>query len=467
MDVRPDRVRDDGDETVSTVAERLTQFLRKYRDAGLPAEPVHEAKRLLLNQLKASVGAADQDLVRILCDYAPKTGLPGDAAHVLWRGTETTTEYAAMINGALFEVLDFHDTYIPTYLHAVSGILPAVLAAAERDEASGAQVLNALALGIEVELACAEILMPTAYFRGFIPLGLVGGVGAAAGCAVLADLDDAATCTAISLAMSTAGGTYATVGSMGLPYVTGWTARNGLASSDLAARGITAPVTAFEGDKGMLESYSNESPDKIDGILGELGTRWRIHGQSFKTMPTETITHGPLECALALLSRAEGRDLERLVFGVSPIVVKIADERFERFGTPSSELEARFDLRFCVAAAWLRGHFTLAEMQETAYTDRHILALRDKVELVADEAQETFDGAWGEVSYADGSSDRIAISAFAGTVAKPLTDDELVAVFHTAADGFIERAKVDDIARVVWALDLAPDTSELTALLVL
>jgi 2-methylcitrate dehydratase PrpD len=451
---------------MNTVSEQLTEFLRRYRDSGLPPEPVHEAKRLLLNQIKASVGAADQPLIRILSEYAGGAPAAGDTAHVLWLGSEATAEHAAMINGALFEVLDFHDTYIPTYLHAVSGILPAALAAAEVRGSPGVKLLGALALGIEVELACAEILMPTGYFRGFIPLGLVGGVGAAAACSVLADLDDDATCTAISMAMSTAGGTYATVGSMGLPYITGLTARNGLMISELAGRGITAPVTAFEGDKGMLESYSDESPDKIDGVLGQLGVQWRIHGQSFKTMPTETITHGPLECALALLGRSKGRQLQRMVFGVSPIVVKIADERFERFGIPSTELEARFDLRFCVAAAWHRGRFTLDEMREPAYTDSDILSLREKIQLVADEAQETFDGAWGEASYTDGTSDRIDIPAFAGTVARPLTDGELVSVFRTAAEGFISRERADEIADAVWALDTAPDAARLMSLLV-
>ena len=37
--------------------------------------------------------------------------------------------------------------------------------------------------------------------------------------------------------------------------------------------------------------------------------------------------------------------------GVAPIVVSIVRERNERFGLPKSDLEARFDLRYCAAAA--------------------------------------------------------------------------------------------------------------------
>ena len=89
-----------------------------------------------------------------------------------------------MVNGALFEVLDFNDTYIPCFMHAVSGVLPAVLAAAEAGGHGGKPMLTALALGIEVELACATILMPTGYYRGFVPGGLTGAIGGAAACAL-------------------------------------------------------------------------------------------------------------------------------------------------------------------------------------------------------------------------------------------------------------------------------------------
>jgi hypothetical protein len=42
----------------STVAGRLAAFFVAGRAGGVAAEVRHEAKRLLLNQLKASVGAA-------------------------------------------------------------------------------------------------------------------------------------------------------------------------------------------------------------------------------------------------------------------------------------------------------------------------------------------------------------------------------------------------------------------------
>jgi 2-methylcitrate dehydratase PrpD len=451
--------------TKDTVSERLVNFLQEWSTRGVPPDVMHEAKRLLLNQLKASVGATSHEAVRILHDWARSSDQHSKAAQVLWFGDRAGAEQAIMVNGALFEVLDYHDTYIPTFMHATSAVLPAVLAAGEIYRKSGREVLNALALGMEAELAVATILMPTGYYRGFVPAGLVGGVGAAAGCAVLAGLDATRMRNAIGLAMCTAFGTYESVGSMALSYITGATARSGFTAFQLAERGLDAPRTAFEGEKGMLSSYSNEPADKIDGVLASLGSSWRIHGQTYKTVPTETITHGPIECVLALRARANGRVVKRMRFGVEAIVVKIADERRARFGNPDSELTARFDTRFCAAAAWQRGRFSLDEMREAAYTDAAILDLRSRIDLAADPSFKTFNGAALEITYTDGTSDSIRVPAFLGTPENRMSDQQLAEVFTLAAKGALSDARSAAVLEAVWGLERASSLQPLMSLL--
>lgn len=447
----------------ASVSERLCDFAARWRAAGPPPEVLHEAKRLVLNQLKASVGATTHPAIRILHDWSTASG-GHPQAHVLWFGTPATAAQAAVVNGALFEVLDFHDTYIPTYMHAVSAVLPALLASAEQHRNDGRGFLHALALGLEIELACATMLMPTGYYRGYVPAGLVGGVGAAAACSILAGLDATRMRHALGLAMTTAFGLYESVGSMALSYITGATARSGLGAFELAQRGFDAPRTAFEGEKGMFVTHTDEDASKIAGVLDSLGENWRIFGQSYKTIPTETITHGPVECALALRARAGARVIERMRFAVEPIVVKIADERRERFGNPDSELTARFDLRFCAAAAWVRGRFTLDEMRERAYTDASILELRSRVELLPDPARKSFDGCSLEVLYTDGSRDSIVVDNFLGSPGRRMTDAQLADVFRSAADGLLPAARIEALLEAVWNLDQAEGVAQLVGL---
>jgi 2-methylcitrate dehydratase PrpD len=448
----------------ASVTERLVRFARESCARGLPAEVLHEANRLLINQLKASVGATEHPAIRILHDWATEGSSTG-SAHVLWFGTAAPPGQAALVNGALFEVLDFNDTYIPCFMHAVSGVLPAVLAMAETGSCSGQELLTALALGIEIELACATILMPTGYFRGFIPGGITGAIGGAAASSLLGGLDDTAMRNAIGLAMNTGFGTYQSAGFMTLPCIMGMAARNGVSAYELAARGLDAPTAAFEGDKGMLSSYSDESSEKIESVLGSLGSTWRIHGQSYKTVPTETITHAPLECVFQILARSGGRLLRRMRFGVAAIVVKIADERMARFGTPSSELTAKFDLRYCAAAAWARGRFTLAEMRKAAYTDPKILELRSRIDLVSDSSFETFDGAALTVEFDDGSSESVRVPDFRGTPGNPMTDYELSQVLRNSAADILSSERIDAILEAAWGLGRARDVHELMSLL--
>ncbi len=449
--------------SLPTVSERLVAFVREWTPK-VPSEVRHEACRLVINQLKASVGAVDHPAVAILHDWAKKTGPQGDAS-VVWLGGKLAPEQACVVNAALYEVLDFNETYIPTFQHAVSGVLPAVLAEAEVLGSSGAATLDALALGIEAELAIARILMPTAYFRGFVPGGITGAIGGAVGCGILGGLDDIQLRNAIGLAMNSGQGCYISAGSMALPYVMGMTARNGLTAYHLARMGFDAPAYAFEGEKGMLPSYSDEGPAKIDGVLGELGSTWRIKGQSYKTVPTETITHGPIECVLEIRRRAGDRQPARLRFKVAPIVVQIAMERGERFGVPTNDLEAKFDLRHCAAAAWVRGRFTLAEMREGAFADPAIIDLRSRTDLLPDDSQKTFDGAGLEVEFTDGSKEVVFIPNFLGTPGNPMNDDQLSDVFRVSAEAFLTPGRSQAVLDAAWALDKAPTIHAFMALL--
>ncbi len=449
----------------ASVSERLVAFMHAQRASGVPGDSLHEAKRLLLNQLKASVNATTHPAIRILHDHATALHRADGGASVLWFGTRTGAAEAALVNGALFEVLDFHDTYIPCFMHATSAVLPAVLAEAEVRDQSGLELLSALVIGMEVELAVATILMPTGYYRGYVPAGLTGAVGAAAACSALVGLDADRARNALGIAMCTAFGTYESVGSMTLSYITGAAARSGLTAFQLAERGFDAPRTAFEGEKGMFVTHCDEPAEKIETVLATLGQTWRIHGQSYKTVPTETITHAPVECALQILKRAHGREVARMRFGVQPIVVKIADERRERFGVPSSDNTARFDLRFCAAAAWIRGRFTLDEMQEPAYTDPRILALRDRVDLVADEARETFDGCWLEVEFTDGTRERCNVDFFLGSPGRRMSDAQLADVFRSSAEPLLPGGRSEAILDAVWGLDRADSVTALATLL--
>ncbi len=174
--------------TALRVADRLAGFVCEQRRTGLPEMVLHEAKRLLLNQLKASAEAAQQPAGVALLGQ----GLPlvqGRAvARVWWSSAIASPAQAAALNGRLLGLLDFGDTHLPSLGQFTAAILPPLLAQADAGGHAGQDVLEALALGLEVDIACAGI----AAVPG--PLGL----GARAACCTLLGLDRPAVAAALA-----------------------------------------------------------------------------------------------------------------------------------------------------------------------------------------------------------------------------------------------------------------------------
>ena len=152
-------------------------------------------------------------------------------------------------------------------MHPTAPVWPAVQATAEISGASLATALTALALGVEVELAVATMLMPAHYDRGFNPAVAAGAVGAAAGCAVVLGLDAEGTAHALGLAALGGAGPLEALGTDVHPYRIGDAARSGFVAADLAHRGFVAPASAIEGEHGLLATVGENDPPAIGATL--------------------------------------------------------------------------------------------------------------------------------------------------------------------------------------------------------
>ena len=446
-----------------TVSQRLAAFAVDTMDRGVAPEVAHEAKRLLLNNLKASVGAMDHAAVAAVRGFVAGLGTARRPARVLWHGDVYASELAALVNSVQMEVLDFNETYIPTYVHTAAAVAPAVMAEAEARGRSGHDLLAALAVGIEVELAVSEMLMPSHYVRGFNPTATTGAVGAAAGCAVLAGRDVVQVANAMGIAMNTAGGLFEAIGSMGWPYSAANAARTGVMAARLAGSGLKTAPTTFEGEKGMFVAYSDEDPSKLPAVLDGLGDEWRMMRASYKRFQAETIDQAPLESVLTIRGRTQEPrgDVTLMRFSVEPVVAAVADERYRRFGSPQDDLQATFDLRYVMAAAWVLGRTGGDVYDEVHYRDPAILELRDRIEVVADPAI-TLDGAALEIEFSDGRREDVRIDAWQGSAANPMSDAQLSELFLKAAAGHIPRHRAEDVVDAVFAADTFSSVDRLT-----
>ena len=459
-----------------TVTERLASFITGWAARGLPPEVTHEAKRAVLNSLGASLAAHDHPVSEILESWVATEGIAcTDADHcrmapVLWSGTLTLSEQAAMLSAAQMHVLDFDDTHIATYSHPAPQAFSAALAEGTVAGIPGRKLLDAVAIGMEVQLAVATMLFPSHYMRGFHITATIGSVGAAAACAVVMGLDREQTVNALGIAMLSSGGLIEAVGTMSNAYDVGAAARSGAVAAQLAARGLGSAATAYEGGKGLMASTSDEDLEKAEQVLAGLGTNWELlTANSYKFFPTETITQAPLECLLAIRSRtpeAKLEQVERFTYAVEPIVAEVCRTRPLRWGgVPQTSIQAKFDLRFCVAAAWLHGRFTHHELSLETVRNKEVIDLRSRVDVEPEEGA-LLQGARLEISFADGSKDVEFVEAFTGSAANPMSDAQLEAKLRDAAEGRLSSGRLGDVIAAVWALDGFVDVGEFGRLLV-
>ena len=434
----------------------------------MPGPVQQQTRRLLLNAAAASVAGHDHPAIERLAEWAID-GVAGGDARLLWSGDRTTGDRAALVNGAMLEVLDFNETHIEAFVHPTAPVWPAVQAAAELSDASLADALTALALGVEVELAVATMLMPAHYEQGFNPAVAAGAVGAAAGCSVILGLDTEQTAHALGLAALSGAGPLEVLGTDVHPYRIGDAARSGFTAADLARRGFAAPPTAIDGEHGLLATVAERDPGRIESALGSLGDDWRICGPiAFKRYPTETISQAPLDCTLELRDRTppeQRSQVASMTFAVAPLVADVNRSRRERFAIPADDQQARFDGSYCVAAAWCRGRFTVEELGAETRSDPAVLALRDKVGFVAEPGR-GMESASLEITFADGTTERAATEAFGGSTANPLSDADLIAKLTSSAAGVADNSRIESIVSAVYESDPALSAADYSALLV-
>ena len=86
--------------------------------------------------------------------------------------------------------------------HATAAPLAALMAQTDLSGGTGAQLVDAVAVGIEVEFALGRLMNPEHYDRGWHATSTIGVVGAAAACARLLKSDAISTGMSLSMAAS-------------------------------------------------------------------------------------------------------------------------------------------------------------------------------------------------------------------------------------------------------------------------
>jgi 2-methylcitrate dehydratase PrpD len=436
-----------------TVGARLGAFASGLNAEELPAEVVQKLRTNLLHNLACALAAhtAGEELWTTVRDRRPAE------ATLLCDGERVSAEHAAFANGALMHTRAQDDTHFAAKTHVGSAVMPAALALAERDGASGAELAVAIVAGCEVAAAVGERLAAAVTARGFRATPVFGTLGAAAAAASILRLDAERTADAIAIASSFAGGLNQMWidGTSEYRLELGMTARNGIVAAQLAAAGISGAAHWYEGDAGYARAFAGGDDSSADDW--HLGERWRLLDVTYKPHPVCAITQSPVSIAIGL---AREHDLAPGDIAHVRCVLNAADRSYP--GTvnagPFGDVGATLmSAQFCVSMALARRSATLEGLH--AFDDPAILGLVERTDVVGEDAVPNL-GARVEISTVDGrelSGELVPVDATYGWD----WDGVRANVVRMEPEIAVGRSKLDALEATVAGLMDLPDVRPL------
>lgn len=422
------------------VTARLASLAAAVDLADVPGDALRIARLALMDWYGVAWAGWNEGPVRRLRLLAEEDG-GSPAATVIHAGLRLPAPQAAQVNGAAGHVLDFDDVQNEIPGHATAPVAPAVLALAEAEGASGADLLAGFVAGFETACRMGRLLAPGHFQNGWQASTVTGVIGAAAGCGRVLGLDPDRMTVALALAAMQASGLQAGFGGDTKSFSMGHTARAGLVAARLARADMGAARDMIEAPHGLARLFAGEMHEAHTFTPPKGG--WHLYRNIFKHHAACFVILSPLE---ALREIAARRPLSPET--VDTVIVRIEGVYHQMVLTPppTSGLAAKFNLAFCVAL-YLAGHDTgnpAAFADElTGDASLHALAERCRIEI---DPEVHFTAAHVEVAFRDGTRER----AYAD-VGEPDTDLDRVetrlrAKFETlthdlsaeARDGLIE-----------------------------
>lgn len=422
---------------------------------GLPAPTRTWTKLIALDTLGAMLAASDPAWpgTRRLLEWVAAECADGPCA-VVGTPVRTAPSLAALANGYLGYALDIESHHGPAVMHAAAAVLPAALATAQSVGADGAEVVTALALGIEVACRVSLAIGPNdLYARGFHPSAVAGAFGAATAGALLLRLDREAFANALGLAATQAGGLLAWASDHSeesRPFNPGIAARNGTTAARLAAVGFGAPQAIFDGTAkyNVFRAWSLDGAGSPERLTAAFAAPFAIEGVSIKRYACCAFLHPALDALTEIVAGGVGAtEMVRLTM------------RFPRSGTPIIDGNPLRSHRaqYILPVAAVRGAVRFADVLADRSDEPEIRRLIAITELIPDDDLDRFYPERYttelEVVTDDGARHSRRVEWPRGSPQNPMTGEEIVAKFLDLTEARLGRRTAEEVTEVALGLD--------------
>ena len=451
---------------MDTIASALSAYTTALTFAELPAEVVHQAKRLLVDTLGCAIGGYASEpgkIARALADTVSSR----QPATVLGSGQQTSVDLATFANGVMIRYLDFNDGYTSTESGHPSDAIAAVLSPAEVAHGDGKSVITAIVLAYEV--FCRICDAASVRRRGFDHV-TVGVIASTAAAAKALGLSAAEAYQAFNLSIAANNALYQTrIGDVSL-----WkgcafanASRNAVFAVQLAAQGLTGPAPIFEGPGGFFSAISGE-PFTLEPFGGQ-GRPYKILDCSIKHFPLGQYSQTVVEAALqARQQLATVEEIQEVRIQTLQTAVNIMAGDAEKWH-PTNRETADHSMPYTAAVALRYGTVEARHFNREYWTDPRLLELTQKVKVsVSEEANRRAPEAMlstVEVLTTAGQRLKGEVAYHRGHYKNPMSDQEIDDKFRGLAQGLLTERQIDNLLDRLWNLEQVRDIGEIIRLI--
>jgi 2-methylcitrate dehydratase PrpD len=396
-----DRHNDDGRNLAAAVARFVCA------PPPLAPETFERAKKVVIDTVSANVAGASSDVLPALTEYLAQQ--PAGRYPVLGTALRTSAEGAALANGTLSAALEFDDVLSIMPGHPSAVVMASLCASDKALAASGREVVEAYAVGIEAGARIAQALTLDHYKRGFHATGTVALFSAVAALSRIERFDAQQVQVALGIAASFSSGLHGNFGTMTKPLHSGWAARNAVAAVALARAGLTASTRIFETEGGYFDAYGSPA-SSLAHVESLFGSPWVFDepGITLKLFPCCYATHRGIDATLELCRElgVQAQDIERVECEVPPgglIPLK--------FARPRTHFESLFSMPYALAVTLLDGHPGLRSFRDERVTAPDVAAMLERIDVRESEACVADHPDYAAMSYGSRGEVRVRLHA--------------------------------------------------------
>lgn len=311
--------------------------------------------------------------------------------------TRIPASMAALAHGVAAHCRDFDDTFVDSVVHPGSMINSALLALAEKNDASADEFNAAIVAGYEVAARVGAVAGRKFHAHSMHATGIVGPIACAAAAGRLLGLSGQQISWAMGLAASMSGGLMAFLSDGGWSkwLHVGWAAHGGIVAAELAARDFRGPEHVLSGSHDLYSALlAGESVDR-SMICEGLGTSWRGSLAQFKYYPCAHVIQPYIDAVLEIVVRHDipAEDIVAIDCTIAPWAAAIVCEPRAAKLKFDSELEAIASLPYQLAVAAIDRRVDLKALEQTARSRPEIAQFACLVTHQLDSSLgQTFDG---------------------------------------------------------------------------